>query len=45
MLVGLTGRPVRGQLSAGEALAAVTSRTGVRYRRDNFQKFTLIAPL
>ena len=45
MLVGLTGRPVRGELSADEALAAVTSGTGVQYRRDNFQKFTLIAPL
>lgn len=29
MLVGLTGRPVRGELSADEALAAVTSGTGV----------------
>ena len=45
MLVGLMGRPVRGQLTADEALAAVTSGTGVQYRRDNFQKFTMIAPL
>jgi catecholate siderophore receptor len=45
MLVGIMGRPVRGHLTAGEAFAALTARTGVRYRRDNFQKFTLTAPL
>jgi catecholate siderophore receptor len=45
MLVGIVGRPVQGHLTAGEALAALTARTGVQYRRDNFQKFTLVAPL
>src|SRR4051794_10226336 len=40
MLIGIMGRPVQGSLTAGEALAALTVRTGVQYRRDNFQKFT-----
>ena len=35
MLVGVIGRPVRGHLTAGEAFAALTARTGVQYRRDN----------
>jgi catecholate siderophore receptor len=45
MLVGVMGRPIRGYLTADEAFAALTAQTGVQYRRDNFQKFTMIAPL
>lgn len=45
MLVGIMSRPVQGRLTAGEALATLTARTGVQFRRDNFQKFTVAAPL
>jgi outer membrane receptor for monomeric catechols len=45
MLVGIMGRPVRGKLTVDEALAALTARTGVQYRRDDARKFTIVPPL
>src|SRR5262245_40945678 len=43
-LVGIMGRPVKGTYTPDEALAALTARTGVHFRRDNFQKFTVFPP-
>ena len=44
-LVGIMGRPVKGTYTPDEALTVLTARTGVQFRRDNFQKFTVIPPL